>query len=812
MSKRKSGPPGEKPAGPRTIMNVPQTLQQAAGAYGRGEWFTAEQLCRLILGARPRNFDALSLLGVIAAQSERPAEAAELLERAVDAQPMNAAAHNNYANVLKALQRYEAATDSYARALQLNPNYAEAAFNRGVTLQELRRFEEALSSYDRALRIKPDYVEACCNRGNVLRELQRFDDALASYERALALRPDFADAHYNRANLLQSLHRPDDALAAYARALELRPMLADGHFHRGNLLRGLGRLEEAVASYGRALESRANHADAYNNRGVALQELMSFDAALADYDRALAVNPEHADACNNRGSVLAQLTRHDEALASYDRALRIWPDYTDAMINRAVALKELGRFAEALQGFERVRWTDPDHDWLYGRWLHTKMQLGDWTDLEPELAELEARLIDGKKAAMPFVVLALCDSPALQRRAAEIWVRESLPREPQPGQIGNWAPHERIRVGYFSGDFRDHPISRLIAEHIESHDRSAFEIVAFSSGPDRRDPLRVRMERAFDRFIDVRNAADGDIVALARKMELDIAVDLGGFTDSARPNVFALRAAPVQVSYLGYLGTMGAQYMDYLIADSTIVPEEARVQYSEKILYLPSYQVNDSRRRASDRIFGRAELGLPADGFVFCCFNAVYKILPACFDGWMRILRRVDGSVLFLIADDETVRRNLRGEAESRGIDPGRLVFGTRLPAAEYLARCRAADLFLDTLPYNAGTTASDALWMGLPVLTRRGESFASRIAASLLTAIGLPELIASTQEHYESLAVDLATDPRRIAGMKARLEMNRTATRLFDTQMFARGIETAFRRILDRSRAGLGPDHIPAP
>jgi predicted O-linked N-acetylglucosamine transferase (SPINDLY family) len=317
------------------------------------------------------------------------------------------------------------------------------------------------------------------------------------------------------------------------------------------------------------------------------------------------------------------------------------------------------------------------------------------------------------------------------------------------------------------------------------------------------------MERAFDRFFDVHAAGDADIVRLARSMQLDIAVDLGGFTDSGRPNVFAMRAAPLQAAYLGYLGTSGAAYMDYLLADATIVPAGAREHYTESIVYLPSYQPNDSKRIMPQKRFTRDELGLPSEGFVFCCFNAVYKITPATFDGWMRILSRVPGSTLLLLGDLEQVERNLRSEAGKRGVEGGRLVFGRRLSMPDYLARYRSADLFLDTLPYNAGTTASDALWSGLPVLTRPGETFAGRVAASLLTAIGLPELIASTQDLYESTAVELALDPQRLAAVRDKLGRNRSTSPLFDAELSARSIENAYTQMYERHQAGLEPEHL---
>ena len=367
-----------------------------------------------------------------------------------------------------------------------------------------------------------------------------------------------------------------------------------------------------------------------------------------------------------------------------------------------------------------------------------------------------------------------------------------------------------MRIAYFSPDFREHPTSRLIAELIESHDRTRFEVLGFAFGPETDDEARQRLALAFDRFLDVDKASNRDVAALARSLEVDIAIDLGGFTHNSRAAVFALRAAPLQVNYLGYLGTMGADYMDYIVADSTVISPTSADSFAEKVIYMPdSFQVNDQQRRIADRLFTRAELGLPPVGFVFCCFNTSYKIMPATFASWMRILMRVPLSVLWLVAGNEEVEHHLRAYASRHGIDPRRLIFAPRLAPPEYLARYRTADLFLDTLPYNAGATASDALWAGLPVLTLLGEAFAGRVAASLLRAVGSPELVTTSRQEYEDLAVELAANSGKLARLRARLAAQGHASPLFDTTRFTHKLEAAYRAIDDRYREGLPPDHI---
>jgi predicted O-linked N-acetylglucosamine transferase (SPINDLY family) len=401
------------------------------------------------------------------------------------------------------------------------------------------------------------------------------------------------------------------------------------------------------------------------------------------------------------------------------------------------------------------------------------------------------------------------DNPAIHRICSELYIKDKSHSNNALNSIPKSLWKSKIVIGYYSADFRSHPVSFLTAELFEIHNKERFELIAFNFGPDVKDEIHNRIFKAFDQFIDVRDKSDQEVAIQSRRLRVDIAIDLGGYTKDCRPGIFSYRAAPIQLSYIGYLGTSGAPYMDYLIADKTIVPLDSQNYYSEKIVYLPSYQVNDRKRKISSRQFSKKELGLPINSFIFCCFNNNYKILPATFDGWMRILTAVDNSVLFLYAENKWARSNLINEALKRGISSERLVFGEHLEPDEYLARYKLCDLFLDTFPYNAGTTASDALWAGLPVLTKMGESFASRMAASLLTAIDLPELITSSQEHYEALAIELATNPAKLKEIKTKLESNRLTTPLFDTPRFTKHIEDAYTKMCKRYHADLPPEHI---
>jgi predicted O-linked N-acetylglucosamine transferase (SPINDLY family) len=556
----------------------------------------------------------------------------------------------------------------------------------------------------------------------------------------------------------------------------------------------------------------ANAADAWHYLGVIDCEQSNDAGAVEKFDRALAVDQDQPAVHNNRGMTLRKLGRLKEALASYDRALELKPDFAEAYYNRGQVLREMGRLEETCACYEQALKLRPDYEYLYGSWLHARMMLCDWSGLDNHIKELGTRIEMGEKVTPPFPVLALSPSLSLQRKAAEIWVKSACPENGALGPTPRRSKSGEIRIGYYSADFRTHVVSSLTAGVFELHDRDRFEIFALSHGEDTKDPMRLRLESAFDEFIDVQNKPDAEVARLSRDLGIDIAVDLGGHTKDSRTGIFALRAAPIQVNYIGYPGTMGASYIDYIIADRHVVPEGSASGYTEKIAYLPCFQANDDKREVSRKVFSRRELGLPDSGFVFCCFNSNYKITPEVFDIWARILRNVEGSVLFLYADNTSAERNLREAASARRIEAGRIVFGKRLAIPEYLARYRTADMFLDTYPFNGGATVSDALWSGLPVLTWSGQAFASRMAASLLSNLDTTELIAKTREEYVALAVALAREPARLKEVRAKLVHNRLTKHVFNTAAFTRQLEAAYMEMYQRYRAGLPLGHIYVP
>jgi predicted O-linked N-acetylglucosamine transferase (SPINDLY family) len=572
---------------------------------------------------------------------------------------------------------------------------------------------------------------------------------------------------------------------------------------------GLGRHERAIANFARAIQLMPDYAEAYNNLGTALNLVGRHEDAIASYTEALRLVPSFFEAHNNLGNALKDVGRYDEALSSYGRAIHWQPDFADAHNNLGAVLGELGRYQEGIESCANALRLRPGFTSALAKMIHQQAHICDWEAIESAQASI-ADLGLARDGVSPFSLLHMEDNPARQRKRSEVFASQKFQRQDLPGIARPELRPQPLRIAYFSADFHDHATMYLMAKLFELHDTRNFSIHAYSYGPDLHDGMRRRLKQAVAVFHDVRHLGDRAICELSRSEKIDIAVDLKGYTQHARPGIFAYRAAPIQISYLGYPGTMGAPFIDYIIADEFVIPARQREHYCEQVIYLPhTYQVNDDSREISARQVSRSEAGLPETGFVFCCFNNSYKISSREFDIWMRLLQQVQGSVLWLIKSNRWAQQNLQLEASKRGVDPQRIVFADRMPLPEHLARHRLADLFLDTFIYNAHTTASDALWAGVPVITLPGQGFAARVAGSLLTATGLPELIAASEQDYENLALELALNPQKSRALKEKLASARLAAPLFNTELFTRHIEDAYRLAYQRYFDGKPADTI---
>jgi protein O-GlcNAc transferase len=625
-------------------------------------------------------------------------------------------------------------------------------------------------------------------------------EAARIYRQILATMPA-PEIMVNYGNVLGQQGNRAEAMAQFDQALKLKPDLFEALFNRGNLLLEIGRAPEALSDFDRAVAIRRDMPAVWNNRGTALRRLRRLEDALASYDQAAKLAPLHINALTNRAMALSELRRLDLALAAADAALAVQADFAEALYVKANILRDMGRQDDALVTYELALRANPAHPHALNGAAQVARVLCDWKRTEALTPRVLENAPGGRALIQPFVLMGYSDDAALLRRCAENYVHRVAPAQP-PLWDGKPYKHDRIRLAYLSADFHQHPTAQLMAELFERHDRTRFEVTAIAFGPDDGSAMRARLKQAFDHFEDVRGKSDLDVAQMLRAREIDIAVDLNGNTQDARPAIFSHRPCPVQVNYLVYPGTTGARFMDIVLADRIVLPMEQQPLFSEKIVHLPdSYQANDATRIVPPAP-SRAEAGLsqlPSDsvgnGFVFCCFNNSWKITAPMFDIWMRLLTQVDGSLLWLL--DGPHADNLRAEAKARGVDGARLVFAPRLPPDQHLARHQLADLFLDTLPYNAHTTCSDALWAGLPVITCYGKSFTGRVASSLLNAIGLSELATGSVEKYEELALELARNPALLKATREKLARNRTTTALFDSERFRKGIEAAYESLL---------------
>ena len=753
-------------------------LAEAVALQQSGALDQAARLYLRILQRAPRDFNALHFLGILRLSQGKPGEAVRLIRQALAVDARFADAHLNLGNALAALAQFDPALASYRQALLLDPNLPQAHYNIGNTLKSLGRIEDAVAAYRQAVRLAPNYVEAQYNLGNALQALERLDEALAGYDRVLALRPDHGDAWLNRGNVLRLLHRIELAAASYQRAVAINP---------GSL-------------------------DALNNLGNVLAELKHFEPAIAALRQAQNLDPRSVETLVNLASCLRSAGRLDEATASCRAALAITPDAADALYNLGLVLTDQGGLDEALGCFTRALEQAPEHQDALSLALSIADRCCAWDEVATLEQRLDAHLARGGLAIDPFYCLnrrygareqLLCTTGFLARRGLRF--RDAGFRSPAPGP--------KLRIAYVSADFRAHPMSLLIGEMIRRHDRSEFEVFGLSHGPDDGSAARREIAGSFDRFLDVAAESDAGIARQINALGIDIAIDLGGHTRDSRLGIFVSRPAPVQVAYLGFAGSCGADFIDYILADRYVLPEDQQAWTSERIVHLPEcYFVNHAQRPRAASVPSRAACGLPETGFVFCCFNNTYKIKRPVFAIWLRLLAAVPGSVLWLLGGNSEAERNLRAEAIAAGVEPARLVFAPRLPQTEHLARHGQADLFLDTLPCNAHTTAGDALWTGLPVVTCAGSTLIGRAAGSMLTTLGLAELIAPDLGAYEALALELAGNPARLAGLHCVIEERRETSPLFDAARYARHFEAAYRIMASRYRAGEPPAGFAVP
>lgn len=765
--------------------SISEAFQQAIQDHQAGRLQQAESIYRAILAADPQHVNAIQMLGVIATQVGQHQAAYELLVQAANLAPFQADIYCNLGSVSEKLGDFEKALALYTKALELNPLYAEAHNNHGLVLRRFGHLAAAEKSLERALELKPNYPDAYNNYSIILSDQGKCDQAARMAKRATELRPTFIEAYNNWGIALMKSGKYPEAIEAYQHAIELNPNFTLTYNNLGNVLVEQGALDDAIQCYHQALSIDPNYADAYCNLGSAFQERGQMEAAVDAFQRALELAPTHASTHYNLGRSLQYLGRHEESIAALEQAIKLRENYGEAA----------------------------------GMLMNQHMSSCDWPRLEVFSQWLLDQKAKGKNVDLivPFYFQGP-DGPATaeeQLHAAQRWVARtcnvaSQLRFVHPHQPDLIRPRSKLKLGYLSSDLHCHATAWLMTELIELHDRERFEVIAYSYGVDDRSPMRRRIVNAFDRFVEVGHEAFAKTAQRIYDDQIDILIDLKGYTEAGRTKILAFRPAPIQVSYLGFPATMGADFIDYLIVDEFIAPLAYQPYYSERLVHLPGcYQVNDSTQKVSTETPTRSECGLPDKAFVFCSFNANYKINRDMFDVWMRLLTAVPESVLWLIEATPHASENIYRAAEVRGIARKRIVFAPQRPLLEHLPRYRLADLFIDTFPVNAHTTASDALRMELPLVTLAGQTFASRVAGSLLRAVGLDELIAYRIEDYETLCRELALQPERLRLTSEKLKTNLRHSKLYDGKSFARNLERAYQSMWNQYSSGKLPQSI---
>jgi predicted O-linked N-acetylglucosamine transferase (SPINDLY family) len=736
----------------------------------------------------------------------RLADALACHVRALALNPQLAEIRLDRANILLRLQRIEEAVDSFDEATQRTPGDSRAWIGLGNALMENEAADEAAQAFAKAIELAPSSAVAHYSLGNALRKSSRLEEAAQRYARATQLDGGFVGAHINHGLVLQELGRLPEALSSLDVALALEPERESVHYNRAVILLELHRPMEALQSAEQALRLRPDAIESLNCRGIALLGLRRGGAALQTLDRALQVDPGYPDALHNRGIALMQLRRFDEAADAFQLAIRARPAHVESAADAGRALLSARRYPEAQAFFSRAHELDAEYEDALGNLFYSSQLIADWSQRQGLIAAIEQGIAAEKRVASPFCLLAATDSARTQLQCAGI-LAASLEKDLEAVGPGRSHGRERIRVGYLSSDFREHAVAYLMAGVFEQHDRGRFEVTGLALRPGDSGEMASRVRAALDNFVDLSEMSDEESCEAIRSLELDVVVDLNGYTQGMRPGILARRVAPLQVNYLGFPGTMGAGFMDYIIADDFVIPAHAQEWYREKIAYLPEcFQANDDRRPIPAPT-PRAQLGLPQHQLILGSLNNTFKLNPPIVEIWMKALKAFPETHLWVLADEPAAQVRLQGFASAVGVDPARLTFAGPLAYREHLARCAAADLMLDTLPFGAGATASDVLWSGVPLLTCAGEAFAGRMAGSLLKSLSLDELIAQDLVDYEQRLHGLLRSPERLVRLREQLAEWRSSATLFNTARFTRHLERALEAMLKRSDAGLPPD-----
>ena len=785
------------------------SITQLVNLYGQGKYLEVVELSEKHIDLYPEDSVIWNIKGAANEALQKLDEALKAFEIATTLNPRNHEYHSNIGIIFQKQGEFDKSINAYKKALLLKSNHYPAFNNMGVIFEKKGELTEAIDAYKKALKLNPNYVEAHYNIGNVLKTQGKFEKAINKFCKVLRLCPDYVEAYKNLGDIFQEQDRIKEAMEAYDKALNIKPNYPEIYNEIGNLFKKQGNIASATKMFKGAISLKPEYIDPYNNLGNVLMEQSYTNEALGMFKRALVIDPNNCNALNCMGVILHKQGDLEEAINFYNRAISSNTYFIDAINNLGNAFIDQGKIDEAIETYNRALLIKPDFEVARSHKIYQQANICDWASIEEDCL-LISKIGTKKDAIPPFTLLSLEDSPYNHRERSKLFGKAKFSNEFKKSIEPLVKKSKDLRIGYFSADFHNHATMYLMSKVFNLHDRNILKIYAFSYGPDKNDEMRKKLVSSVDVFNDVSKIGDEDVALLARQNNIDIAIDLKGYTQNSRSSIFMHRIAPIQINYLGYPGTLGTNYIDYIIADPTIIPQEYRDCYTEEIIYMPHcYQPNDNKRLISKKAMTKLDMGLPEDSFVFCSFNNNYKITKVEFNIWMRLLKEIEGSVLWLFKSNKWAEANLKKEAFNNGVDASRLIFAEKLPHDEHLARHKFADLFIDTFNYNAHTTASDALWAGLPVVTKIGKGFPARVAGSLLKAVGLPELITENEKEYEALILDLASNSDKLLKIKEKLRVNRLSQPLFDTELYTKNLEKAYLQVYKNYIDGKSPQTI---
>ena len=810
----------KKRAVKRGGIKIENQMRQALQCHEAGQLHEAEQMYQSVLDIKPEHADALHLKGLVAYQTGRHETAIDLIKRAIHNDPANPLYYSNLGAALRISGDLAGAVSCYNKAIRLKPNYPEAIFNLGSTYYSMGNLEQAIASYRQAIHIKPSYMEAFVNLGVIFNDLRRYAEAFEYCQSALNIKPDCADAYNNLGNAAKGLGRIEEAISYFNKSIEIMPDCAETYSNLGNALFDAGSSDKAIACFQKAIELKPEYGEAYNNMGTAFRLQRRLKEAHLCFQKAISLKPGDPEAYHNMGNIYYDQGKYDDASEWYRKAIEIRPNMAESYIQLGITMHWQGKSDASLSCFKKAEQFDPDNPRIYMHLIHELQSRCEWKGLESLNRKVDQftneAIRDGRRPdEMPFLNLIRHPDIKMNYEVAKAWSSEISKR------VSNYKiksavrfsrkKREKITIGYLSNNFRNHPTSHLVCGLFRLHNRDLFNIYCYSYGDNDNSSYRAQIQNDCDKFIDIKDMDFSEAAKQIYEDRVDILVDLAGYMKENRMDICAVRPAPIQVRWLGHAGTTGADFFDYIITDPIVSPEKFSPYFSEKFIYMDCYQINNNRQPISDVKMNKQDAGLPAERFIFCSFCTDYKIEPVMFEAWMEILQQVPAGVLWLLEGNGALEKNLRKEVQNCHVNPERLIFAERLSKEDHLRRLSLADLALDTRVVNGAATTSDALWAGVPVVSLRGEHFASRMSYSILNAIGLSELVTPNIEEYKKLAISLANNRDRLSILRNRLAENQKNKMLFDTTGYVHNLEKAFKKIWMNYLEGQDPEMIRA-